>query len=535
MQTTLLDARRISKHHGQRIVLDAVDLQVSATTRLGLIGPNGAGKSTLLRILAGVDSPDGGEVRRQGTVGYLPQLADLDVAGATVREAVLDHVGVTGAARELDHWAAALQAGDLDAVTPHAAALDRWLDLGGADAEQRLHVAAGALGLPAGLFDRPLSTLSGGQAARAGLAALQVARFDVLLLDEPTNHLDADGLLRLATLLRERRGFVVVSHDRDVLAAAADEIAELDPHTGRATHYRGGWAAYERERQAGRARAREEHRQAVAQRERIVAAEREIRRRAAASFNRAGTRKHDDDKHAREWVRMRAEEMDGRARKVGTRAQRVDVPDAPWEVPALRLALTAGERRRPWVVGLEGAVLRRGRWALGPLDLTVGHGERVLVSGANGSGKSTLLAALAGTVALACGARRVGAGAVVALLGQAREQLAGDRPLWAEVCALTGLEEGPARTALAVFGLGGEIALRPAASLSPGERTRAELTVLGHRRATCLLLDEPTNHLDVESLEVLEAALEDWPGALVVASHDARLRRSLRLDREVAL
>jgi ATPase subunit of ABC transporter with duplicated ATPase domains len=535
MPTTLLDAHGITRHHGARAVLDGVDVRIDAGSRIGLIGPNGSGKSTLLRILAGLELPDSGTVAHHGTVGYLPQLADA-AGGATVRTTILERIGVAAAERELDRLAAALGAGDLTAVEPHAEALERWLALGGDDAASRLSAAAAELGLGTELLDRPLRSLSGGQAARAGLAALRTARFDVVLLDEPTNHLDAEGLDRLEALLAERPGGVVlVSHDRALLSGAAADLLELDVRTGAATRYAGGWDAHERERDIARRQAVDAHEHAVHRRTQLVAAEREIRRRAAATIRRSAVAPRDHDKNVREWVRSRAEGTGTRARVIAGRAARVDVPDKPWEDAPLKLDLTAAERRGGFVVALEGAVLERGPFVLGPVDLELAHGDRVLLRGPNGSGKSTVLAALAGRLAPAAGSRRVAPGAVIAELGQERVALSAHQPLSGAVRALTGADERAARAALAAFGLGAEIAERSADTLSPGERTRAELAVLGHRRATCLLLDEPTNHLDVGSLEVLEAALAGWPGALVVATHDRRLCDALALERELAL
>jgi ATPase subunit of ABC transporter with duplicated ATPase domains len=375
MPSMLLDAQQVTLGYAERTVLDAVDVRVGVDSRVGLVGPNGAGKSTLLRVLAGLLTPDEGVVRRFGSIGYLPQLTAATGRGLTVRATILERVGLRSASHAVERWTRVLENGDLDAVTPHAAALQRWMALGGADVEARLAAALRDVGLQAECVDRPLGTLSGGQAARAGLAAIAVARFDVLLLDEPTNHLDADGLRRLTTLLTARRGGVVMaSHDRALLADTISETVELDRQTGRATHYRGGWTAYVRERKAARDLARAAHEHARRRQEQLIAAERETRRRAAASLNRARARVHDNDKQSREWVTMRAEEMTGRARKMGGRGRRIEVPDAPWEPPALRLHLTAAERRGTWVVALEGVIVRRRDWSLGPLDFAVAYG-----------------------------------------------------------------------------------------------------------------------------------------------------------------
>ncbi len=469
----LVDSHGVTVYFGAHGVLESVDLQVHQGDRIALVGRNGSGKSTLLRVLAGTRIADEGTVARHGTIAYLPQLTDAPELNA--REAILERIGVAPATRDLEREADALARGDLGAIDSHAAALDRWLSLGGEDAEARLAAAADALGLPPELLDRPLATLSGGQASRAGLAAVRVARCDALLLDEPTNHLDADGLARLRSLLAEHHGAIVlVSHDRSLLADFADTVVELAD--GKATHWHGGWETFQRERADARARAHREYEGALAERDRLAAVDREIRRRAATSASRvAPGRSRDGDKHEREWARSRADGMRQRAARLSSRREQVEVPDRPIDPPKLSLELTSAERRGGVAIALDGAVLERGSWRLGPLDLAIAYGDRLRLAGPNGAGKSTVLAAVQGTLPLAAGRRRVTPTAVVATLGQDRTTMAGERSATAAMRAATGLEESEARTALAAFGLTAAEVERPAATLSPGERTRAEL------------------------------------------------------------
>ena len=178
---------------------------------------------------------------------------------------------------------------------------------------------------------------------------------------------------------------------------------------------------------------------------------------------------------------------------------------------------------------LEGAVAERGGFRLGPIDLEIHRGDRLVIAGRNGSGKSTLLGGLTGVIPLAAGRRQVGTGAVFGELEQTRARFAVDAPL---VEAFGGPQQ-QARTLLAKFGLGADDVLRPARTLSPGERTRAQLAWLSAQGVNCLVLDEPTNHLDLPAIEELEAALAGYPGTIVLVSHDRRLLEGLRLDRRL--
>ena len=527
-------ARHVALSAGARLLLDDVDLVVAPGMRIGLVGPNGAGKSTLLRALAGLHPLDGGEVvraPRTATVGYLPQEADRrpdeTVAGLLARR-----TGVAAAARALDAATADLAAGRPGADDRYAAALDRWLALGGADWESRAAAVLDGLGLAAGIVEQPTTTLSGGQAARVHLAALLVARFDAVLLDEPTNDLDDDGLDRLEAFVAGRSGpLVVVSHDRDFLARTVTAVVELDDHARTATRFDGGWGAFEIERARARRAAADAWARDQAQRRELVARARRQRQWATQGVRTALRRPDDNDKSIRFARAQGAERMLTRARRNEDALARLNPVAKPWESWELRLQIAAAGRSGDVVARLAGATVERGGFTLGPVDLEIRWGDRIAVVGPNGAGKSTLVGALLGSVPLAAGARSLGPGVVIGEIGQARDAFSGADPLLERFGVATDLGTGDARAALAKFGLAADHALRGVDTLSPGERTRAALAVLQARGVNCLVLDEPTNHLDLPALEQLEQALVAYDGTLLLVTHDRRLRAGVATTR----
>jgi ATPase subunit of ABC transporter with duplicated ATPase domains len=512
----------VTKSYGAQLVLDKVSLAVGPRARIGLVGPNGVGKSTLLRILAGEEEPDAGRVAHAPAellVGYLAQERDV-LAEESLRAYLARRTGVAAAERELERLSEAL-ADDPGLVGAHATALERFLALGGADLAARAGAVSAELGLPVEL-DRPLAELSGGEAGRAALAAILLARFDVFLLDEPTNDLDLEGLARLEKFIAGvRGGVVVVSHDRAFLDATVTRVAEIEPGSRTLREWAGGWSEYAERRDTARRSAyasfelAEERRREIGA---LLARRRTEARAGGAKADRRGT-------HAL-MTKVR------QAERALERAGGAEKPFEPWE---LRLELRAGDRPGDVVAALRRAVVERGSFRLGPVDLDVGWRERVVVRGRNGTGKSTLLAALAGELPLAAGARVVGRRTVIGRIDQRREAYRGDETLLEAFRARAGLAPEEARTLLAKFGLGAAHIGRPAGLLSPGERTRAHLAELQVKRVNLLVLDEPTNHLDLEAVEQLEQALGAYDGSIVVVSHDRRFLESLSPDRELAL
>ena len=222
-------------------------------------------------------------------------------------------------------------------------------------------------------------------------------------------------------------------------------------------------------------------------------------------------------------------------RQAEKRLERLEQVDKPWRPWQLQLTLEPRARSGDLVARLSGAVVERGSFRLGPLDLDIGWGERVAIVGRNGVGKTTLLRALAGELPLVRGTRTLGTGVILGELDQQRALFAGDEPLLTRFRVESGLAQEAARTLLAKFGIAGEDALRPARSLSPGERTRAVLALLQARGVNFLVLDEPTNHLDLEAIEQLEQALDGFAGTVLLVTHDRRLLERFATTRRIEL
>nr|WP_206038616.1 ABC-F family ATP-binding cassette domain-containing protein [Rhodococcus sp. 105337] len=522
----------MSTSRGERTLFEGLDLTVAPGDVIGLVGANGAGKSTLLTTLAGLGNADvtGSIVLSppDATVGYLAQEPER-VPGETILDFLGRRTGVTDAENIMNAAAEALGESDVDDYTP---ALERWLALGGADLAERAEKVVSDLGLGVGL-DAPMTGLSGGQAARVGLAALLLSRYDVLLLDEPTNDLDLAGLEQLERFVAETRtALVVVSHDREFLARTVTGIVELDPVQQQISVYDGGYEAYLVEREVARRHAREEYEEFADTKSQL-----EDRAQMQRNWLEHGTRNarrksKDNDKIGKKFRAEATEKQAAKARQTQRRIERLDVVEEPRKEWELRMEIAAAPRSGTVVATLDDATVRRGDFTFGPVTTQVQWGDRIIVTGPNGAGKTTLLRLLLGTLTPDSGRASLGSGVQVGEIDQARGLFEGDEPL-VEAFGRQVPEwpDADVRTLLAKFGLKGHHVLRPAASLSPGERTRAGLALLQARGVNLLVLDEPTNHLDLPAIEQLEQAVESFDGTLLLVTHDRRMLDTTRSTR----
>jgi ATPase subunit of ABC transporter with duplicated ATPase domains len=534
--SAVLVADEVTVVRGPTPVLTAVSLTVAPGSRTGVVGPNGAGKSTLLAVLAGALEPDSGRVHLSpgsAHVGLLPQEPDRR-PGETLSAFLARRTGVAGASQALDAATEALTAGSPGSDETYSAALESWLALGGADLDTRSEQVCADLGLPLDLLGAETARLSGGQAARASLASVLLSRYDVFLLDEPTNDLDFDGLQRLEQfVLGLQAGLVVVSHDREFLARTVRSVLDLDGPSRTATLYNGGFEAYLEARALRRQQTREAFEEYDDKRAGLVQQAQRQREQSVRGALRAKRKMPDNDRAGKGARIEAATHAAGRVRTIESQLRRLDQVEEPRKEWQLQLSIAAAARSGDVVAVLQDAVVRRGEFVLGPLDLQVSYGERVALAGPNGSGKTTLLQALLGRLPLERGRQSLGPGVRLGEVDQARSAFHDQSSVVAVVEAATGWPAGEVRTLLAKFGLRADHVARPAASLSPGEKTRASLALLQAVGVNCLVLDEPTNHLDLPAIEQLEQALDAYEGTLLLVTHDRRLLRAVSVTRTV--
>ncbi len=541
--TATLVAKNVAGGFAHRTLFEGVDLTVAPGDVIGVVGANGAGKSTLLRILAGDLEPLDGVVSiapADAFVGWLPQEHERK-PGETVAAYIARRTGCTEATEAMEAAAAALAdpesvGAESDPAAAYSAALDHWLAAGAADLDERLPVVLSELGLDAETLlaaSTPMTALSGGQAARVGLAALLLSRFDVVLLDEPTNDLDLDGLARLEDFVRDLRGGVVlVSHDREFLARSVTRVLELDLAQNTTTVYGGGYESYLEERDVGRRHKREQYDEFAEKKADLVARARTQREWSSQGVRNAIRKAPDNDKIRRRAASESSEKQAQKVRQMESRIARLEEVAEPRKEWVLEFTIGAAPRSSSVVATLDNAVARQGEFVLGPVSLQVDAGDRIGITGPNGAGKSTLLRLLLGRQSPDEGRASLGANVAIGEIDQARADFTGsgrlvDRfeqrvPSWTTA---------DVRTLLAKFGLRADHVERAVDDLSPGERTRAGLALLQACGTNVLVLDEPTNHLDLAAIEQLEQALETYDGALLLVTHDRRMLQNVRLDR----
>lgn len=511
------DLAEVARAQGDRTIFSGLSWAVPDGARIGLIGANGTGKSTLLRTIAGVEPPDGGTVSRaRGVrVAYLEQ-EQAPRADRTVLEELLAarpdltaiEEGLSGIARRLADPAAAADLPLLGAILAEQEdLLHRFEQAGGPRLRNRAEGLLRDLGLPRAQWDRPQATLSGGERKLVGLAACLITDPDLLLLDEPDNHLDLRHKQVLEDVLGRFAGaLIIVSHDRYLLDDTVDQIAELEPGATRGAGARlriweGNYSAYVTQKEIALRRQQQDY---ASQQKEIARLEEAVKRFEL-------------------WARMVVDERHiKQARNKQRQIDRMDKVERP-VLERRRMALAFKPRLRGGAIAIDlrGVSLAiDGRPILHEIAATVQNGERIGIVGPNGAGKTVLLGLIHGERTPDTGTVWVGPSIELGRYAQHHETL---DPRWTAVAAIRDarpMTEGEAVAKLLKFLIPYAAAQNPIGTLSGGEKSRVQLARLMLTGANCLLLDEPTNNLDIASAEVLEASLDEFPGTVIVVSHD---------------
>jgi ATPase subunit of ABC transporter with duplicated ATPase domains len=513
----VITATGLELRAGARVLIESASFRVARGDRIGLVGRNGAGKTTLTKVLAGEGIPASGTVTRSGEVGYLPQdprTGDLQVLA---RDRILSARGLDTVLRRMrDNEQRMASGNDADrerAMRRYERLETEFITKGGYAAEAESATIAASLGLPDRVLVQPLSTLSGGQRRRVELARILFSDADTLLLDEPTNHLDADSVLWLRDFLKTYRGgFVVISHDVNLVETVVNKVFYLDANRSRIDVYNMGWKHYLAQREADEKRRKRE--------------------RANAEKKAAALNSQADKMRAKATKTVAAQNMARRAEKLLSGLEEVRQAD---KVAKLRFPEPASCGKTP----LTASGLSKSYGSLEiftDVDLAIDKGSRVVVLGLNGAGKTTLLRLLAGIEKPDTGEVQPGHGLKLGYYAQEHETLEPDRTVLENMrSAAPDMDLVEVRRILGSFLFSGDDVDKPAGVLSGGEKTRLALATLVVSSANVLLLDEPTNNLDPASREEILGALRTFSGAVVLVTHDEGAVEALEPERIILL
>lgn len=492
---SILSCRHIDKTFNSFIALKGITFNLQSGDKVGLVGPNGTGKSTLLKIIAGIVEYDSGVLERSKniTIGYIPQ-SFIDVEN----EKVLDFISKT-------------------TIKSEKIILS----------ESEKHLAD--LHLHKEILRRTINELSGGEKTKIAVIRILLSDYDLLLLDEPTNNLDNDALLLLEDFVKKSsKTFIIVSHDRMFLDNTVHKIIGIDEFTKEASIYNGNFSDYVKQKELKIERQWSEYEDASEKREKI---EKTIAEKLKKAVTIGKAKARDNDKMAKNFkTEMGQRTMQRGARLLKDKLETMDLFEKPKVPRPLKIHFDIAERSGDKVLEMKDVYKTLPTKTLGPINLKIQYGDRVLLLGKNGVGKSTILKMIMKEISSDRGEITLGSRVVGGYLSQ-EENFSLSTSVLELVKEEIGVEESDARKTLNRFRITEDDLSKKISDLSSGERSRLMLAIMMTKQPNCIILDEPSNHLDLEVLTELEFALEDFKGTLIVVSHDRYFIEKLKFNK----